>query len=218
MAGHRKPPAAGVRSAGGPIPGQYPLDADFCELSPPPTSGRRREDPVMCDQQATSASLRTAQIGGSVRRSQGIFVPLAALSSSRLRPNGRSASRIFIHRRAWGDRPHLPPTARSCRHEFRSLPGGRTSAVARPTRWSIRGSIASWEATEYLAAVCAGPHPPPGPVTPHRLASTWPPACTGTGPRARARHRRRPDTVARIALVVADESGSGSPIRRRAFR
>jgi hypothetical protein len=57
MAGHRKPPAAGVRSAGGPIPGQYPLDADFCELSPPPTSGRRREDPVMCDQHATSASL-----------------------------------------------------------------------------------------------------------------------------------------------------------------
>ena len=27
---------------------------------------------------------------------------------------------------------------------------------------SIRGSIASWEATEYLVAVCAGPHPPPG--------------------------------------------------------
>jgi hypothetical protein len=34
------------------------LDADSCELSRPPTAGRRRtEDPVMCDRQATSASL-----------------------------------------------------------------------------------------------------------------------------------------------------------------
>jgi len=66
MAGHRKPPAAGVRSAGGPIPGQYPLNADFCELSPPPTSGRRREDPVMCDQQVTSASLPDRSDRGSL--------------------------------------------------------------------------------------------------------------------------------------------------------
>ena len=34
------------------------LDADSCELSRPPTAGRRRtEDQVMCDRQATSASL-----------------------------------------------------------------------------------------------------------------------------------------------------------------
>jgi len=34
---------------------------------------------------------------------------------SRLRPNGRSASRIFIHCRARGKRPQLPRTAWSCR-------------------------------------------------------------------------------------------------------
>jgi hypothetical protein len=59
MADHGKPPAVmpGVRSAGDPIPDQYPLDTDFCELSRSPTGGRRTEDPVTCDRQATSASL-----------------------------------------------------------------------------------------------------------------------------------------------------------------
>ena len=59
MADHGKPPAVmpGVRSAGDPIPDQYPLDTDFCELSRSPTGRRRTEDPVTCDRQATSASL-----------------------------------------------------------------------------------------------------------------------------------------------------------------
>jgi hypothetical protein len=45
-----------------------------------------------------------AQIGGSARGYQAIFVPLAALSSPGYGPNGRSASRIFqpVAQTAWG--------------------------------------------------------------------------------------------------------------------
>jgi hypothetical protein len=80
---------------------------------------------------------RTAQIGGSVRRSQGIFVPLAALSSSRLRPNGRSASRIRARGRVWClcDGQGLGSPGR---------PPGRLSGLPESVRPAGRCQLSEW--------------------------------------------------------------------------
>ena len=72
----------------------------YLPVYPSRAEGTTPNDPFGygADHQASRQTI--AQIGGSARGYQGNFVPLAALSTSRLRPNGRSASRIFIHRRA----------------------------------------------------------------------------------------------------------------------